>query len=110
MFFRKDLEIIPWSYIEAFDDVNDIWGIWKDLFLGVCDKHATHTKIRVSGEKTEWLTDEYIGMAYESDDLKQKAEKMKDPELWTKYKEMRNKVNNYKEQLKKVLSRENIRA
>ncbi len=68
--FLKDLEIILWSCIEAFDDVNDIWGIWKDLILGVCDKHAQHTKIRVRGEKTEWLTDEYIGMTYESDDLK----------------------------------------
>ncbi len=25
--FLKDLEVIPWSCIEAFDDVNDIWGI-----------------------------------------------------------------------------------
>ncbi len=83
-------------------------GIWKDLFLGVCDKHAPHTKIRVRGEKTEWMTDEYIGMTYERDDLKQKVEKGKDPELWTKYKDMRNKVNNYKEQLKKEYYQEKI--
>ncbi len=47
------------------------------------------------------MTDEYIGMTYERDDLKQKAEKRKDTELSTKYKDMRNNVNNYKEQLKK---------
>ncbi len=58
--------------------------IWfKTIFF--CQ--APHTKIRVRGEETEWVTDEYIGMTYKRVDLKQKAEKRKDLELWTKYKE-----------------------
>ncbi len=77
--------------------------------LLVISSSVTISCVSLRGEKTEWVTDEYIDMNYEHDDLKQKMEKSKDPELWTKYKDMRNKINNYKEQCEeRILPRENM--
>ena len=55
----------------------------------------------VRGETTPWVTDDYISFAQESDYFKRKAESSGDPELWSKYRTVRNFVNNLREQLRK---------
>ena len=38
--FKLDLESAPWPSIEDFQDVNEVWIAWKEVFLSVVDKHV----------------------------------------------------------------------
>ena len=37
---KLDLESALWPGIENFQDVNEAWIAWKEVFLRVVDKHA----------------------------------------------------------------------
>ena len=86
---------------------NRMWtvhGILGKLysFVGpICDKHAPYKNMTVRGETTPWVTDDYISFAQERDYFKLKAESSGDPELCSKYRTVRNFVNNLREQLRK---------
>ena len=55
------------------------------------------------GERDEdvEVKDDYISFAQERDYSKRKAESTGDPELWSKYRTVRNYVNNLREHLRK---------
>ena len=55
----------------------------------------------VRGETTPWMTDDYISFAQERDYFKRKADSTSDPELWSKYRTVRNYVKNVREHLRK---------
>ena len=33
----EDLRQAPWSVMSCFDDINDMWGYWKGLFVNILD-------------------------------------------------------------------------
>ena len=45
--FTEELKHCPWQAIEAFEDIDDAYGMWKDMFLEICDKHCPLVKRRV---------------------------------------------------------------
>ena len=59
--FIKDLQSVPWSVIEGFDNPDDILDTWNTLFIGVVDKHAPLKERRVKYPvQPEWMTDEIL--------------------------------------------------
>ena len=39
-----------------FDNPNDMWYDWKNIFLGIVDKHAPLRSKRVRASKSPWIT------------------------------------------------------
>ena len=40
--FRYDIACQNWQIINNYDDPNDMWDAWKNLFLFCVDKHAPY--------------------------------------------------------------------
>ena len=99
--FNYEVSTAPWINVYEQPDVDSAWNAWKVIFLRICDKHAPYKKMTVMGETTPWVTDDYIQFAQERDYFKRKAESTGDPELWSKYRTVRNYVNNLREHLRK---------
>ncbi len=99
--FCDDLKKVPWHVIEYSDCVDDVWNMWKQLFLEICDKHAPFVNIRCKGYSAPWINDEYLQMSKKRDYYKCKAEKEKSDEAWSLYRETRNRVNNLAKSLKR---------
>ena len=34
------VETVPWSLVESFDDINEMWQTWHHLFMKVVNTHA----------------------------------------------------------------------
>ena len=51
----SDLGNAPCQVMDTFEDIDDKWTNWKDLFLSVVDRHAPLMKVRVRKDKCEWL-------------------------------------------------------
>ena len=75
-------------------------GCAGNIFLDVTDEHTPYKTIKVRGEKTPWVTDEYIALTYERGHLKNRAENSGDSALWSQFKAKRNHINNLREELK----------
>ena len=41
----SDLGNAPWQVMGKFDDIDNKWTYWKDLFLSVVDRHAPLMKL-----------------------------------------------------------------
>ena len=46
----SDLEAVPWSVMESFDDIDDCWGYWKSLFLKILDSHLPLRKVHMRSQ------------------------------------------------------------
>ena len=52
-----ELANAPWQVMEIYDDINDGWSYWKDLFLSIIDSHAPLVSVRmkVKDLSSEWI-------------------------------------------------------
>ena len=87
-------------YLEA-QDFNCMWVAWKREFVNCCDRNAPVVKMKARGQKTPWVTDEYIRLSYERDKLKRRAEVSGLRIHWQQFRFCRNHINNYRHALKK---------
>ena len=46
MAFQRDLENVPWQILETFDDIDDRWYHWKQLFISILDEHVPLKMVR----------------------------------------------------------------
>ena len=82
--------------------MSTVHGLRGKLYSYVSVINTRPTKnMTVRGETTPWVTYDYISFAQERDYFKRKAESSGDPELWSKYRTVRNFVNNLREPLRK---------
>ena len=92
--FLTDLGNQPWEYLYYFwENTDQTWDIWKELFLEILNKHAPLQSKKVSSNKIPWLTSAIKSLMYERDKLKRKAVIRSLETDWKNYKQMRNKVN-----------------
>ena len=82
--FKRDFEKVPWSSIEAYDDIDDAWAHWRTLFLDVCDEHAPFKERRFKGSSDlEWFrNDEYLSACHQRDYWKKQHAEHKTSEKW----------------------------
>lgn len=92
--FRTDLSSMPWDNIKTFDNPNDMWQNWKDMFLTVIDKHAPLKKRRIRNKKSPWLNSEIKRQMIARDKLKALAIKTNSSQNWADYKNAKNRLNN----------------
>ncbi|OWF35649.1 hypothetical protein KP79_PYT26075 [Mizuhopecten yessoensis] len=68
-----DMQQVPWSSFEAFVDIDDVWAAFKDLFLGVIDKHAPLCEKRVKSNSAPWINDDVLNEIHNREYLHDKA-------------------------------------
>ena len=77
-----------------YDDPNDMWMCWKNIFLSVADKHAPSKRKRIKNKKSPWINGNIRKQIIEKDSLKKAAIKSNDPVDWANYKRAENATNN----------------
>ncbi len=92
--FLYDLEQMPWKDIYSYSNPNDMWKIWRNLFISCVDKHAPLKTKRIRNKKSPWITSELLSKMRKRDYLKKKALSANDQALWKEYKHARNQANN----------------
>ena len=92
--FVEELKNVPFHVIEACDDPDTTWSIWKTMFTEVCDKHAPVVTRKVRGELCPWLTEDITKIMRERDHMHKKAIKSGISDDWEIYRSLRNKTNN----------------
>ena len=92
--FLEDLDRQHWVQVESEREVNAMWTTWRNLFLGVLDKHAPLRSKRVKNNPNlPWISKEIKKKMRERDRLKLVAIKNSKEQDWKLYKCSRNEVN-----------------
>ena len=83
-----------WEQVYFFaEDPNDMWEIWKKIFVEVLDKHAPLQCKKIRSKKVPWITSDIKKLINTRDKLKRKAISTNLENDWFDYKTSRNKVN-----------------
>ena len=96
-----DMDRAPWSCIEIFDDVDDAWSAFKDLFFNIVDKHAPVREKRVKSTPAAWINDDILNEMHQRDYLHEKAIQSKLETDWNLFKAARNRVSTRIKQAKR---------
>ena len=79
--------------MDTFDDIDDKWTYWKDLFLSIVDRHAPLMKARVKKDKCKWLDGDIRSMMRSRNYYRREFQKTRSQDVWEKYRALRNEVN-----------------
>ena len=100
--FLADLSGIFWEQmLTETDDIDVLVSSWSNLFSLIIEKHAPMTVMRVSEKYCPWIDKDLKKLMQTRDKLKKAAAKRKSQFLMDSYRQVRNKVNVLKIQLKK---------
>ena len=92
--FSEDINETPFHFASLMGDQNEMWDVWKSLFLEVVNKHAPMRKRkRVKSKSSPWITDKLRQKMRKRDFLKNQAVKQNSHQAWNDYKKARNEVN-----------------
>jgi exonuclease III len=69
------------------------WESWKEEFLQISQKHAPLRTVRMKSHSRSWISVDIVKLMNERDHMKVVASRTKNQEDWTKYRQLRNKVN-----------------
>ena len=94
--FLNDLKTVPWSSAYIYDDVDDLWHHWAQLYTEVLDKHAPIKKKRVRGDQLPWITPLIQREISRRNRLFKKHAKSPTTTSWEEFKKQRNKVTSLK--------------
>ena len=78
--FRSDICSQNWNDINNYDNPNEMWHVWKNIFDYVVDRHAPLRSKRVRSSKSPWVTKRLKQLMHERDRLKLRAIRSDDPE------------------------------
>ena len=53
--FVADLQNAPWSSLDSFDDVDDMYSVWESLFKSLIDSHFPLKRKRLRKQTHPWL-------------------------------------------------------
>ena len=91
--FLKELSMVNFNEIKnATSDPNQMWLLWKNLFLSILDIHTPVSEIRIRGNNLPYITDEMRKLIRTRDYLKKKANKTCSKYLHQAFQQIRNKV------------------
>ena len=57
---NSDLNQLPWANVDLYSDPNEMWRVWKEMFLGCVDKHAPLKSKRIRNKRSPWITRELL--------------------------------------------------
>ena len=90
--FISDLEEAPWSVCSAFDDPDDRYWAWSNIFNGICNRHAPCKEVKIRSQSLPWITPQIRHVMNQRYKILLIARRTNKEELWTRYRELRNKV------------------
>ena len=90
--FQGDIEKAPWHVLQLFDDIDERWYHWKQLFFSILDVHIPLRTHRGRRKQVLWITEEVREMMIARNHLWKKAKKTKDEHAWVEFKIVRNFV------------------
>ena len=91
--FISELKKIPFDQIKLLtNDPNEMWFLWKTIFLDVLNKHTPATEIKIKENSLSCITSDIRRLIRQRDYLKKKANKTTSKYLWQAYQHLRNKV------------------
>ena len=91
--FLKELSMVNFNEIKnVTSDPNQMWLLWKNLFLNTLDMHAPISEIRIRGNNLPYITAEMRKLIRARDYLKNKANKTGSKYLHQAFQQIRNKV------------------
>ena len=91
--FLKELSMVNFNEIKnVTSDPNQMWLLWKNLFLNTLDMHAPISEIRIRGNNLPYITAEMRKLIRTRDYLKKKANKTGSKYLHQTFQQIRNKV------------------
>lgn len=73
--FIEDIKETPFHFASLLDDPNEMWDVWKSLFLEVINKHAPMRKRKVKSKSSPWITAELRRKMRKRDFLRNQAVK-----------------------------------
>ena len=91
--FLQDLSMIPWDFVNYFNNPNDSWQLWKSLFMDVLDRHAPIQKKYIKTKRVPWINASIKLLMRTRDFHKFMFKKFKSEMHWEKIKTIRNKIN-----------------
>ena len=91
--FIDDIKETPFHLASLLDDPNEMWLVWKSLFLEIANKHAPIRKRKVKSKSSPWISSELRQKMRKRDSLKKQAVKLSSHQMWNDYKKARNDVN-----------------
>ncbi|PFX30129.1 hypothetical protein AWC38_SpisGene5115 [Stylophora pistillata] len=94
--FLNDLKTVRWSSAYIYDNVDDLWHHWAQLYTEVLDKHAPIKKKRVRGDQLPWITPFIQREISRRTRLFKKHAKSPTTTSWEEFKKQRNKVTSLK--------------
>ena len=91
--FTSELRRIHFDEIKnVTNDPNEMWLIWKTLYLEVLNRHAPVSDMKIKGNNLPYITMEVRQMIRQRDYLRKKANKTGSPILRQAFQQIRNKV------------------
>ena len=106
--FLDDVAQQPWNRIFSETNPEAMWGVWKNLFMEVVDKHAPLQSKRVSNKHSPWITYELTRKIHKRNYMKKIAIQENSATAWERYKQTRNEVNNAIKSAKKQYFTHNL--
>ena len=79
--------------MQACENTDQMWSMWKGMFMSVTDKHAPLKRRRVKHHSMPWVDSDIKKLMIERDRMKRKFVVTKNDDFWNEYKRLRNKVN-----------------
>ena len=90
--FINDLKKTPWTFLEFFDDVEDMYSAWECLFKSLIDSHLPIKRKRLRKQTHPWLDNSVLRMMRTRNKANKKAIRTGLTEDWQKYRRLRNQV------------------
>ena len=91
--FKSDLQNAPWSTCGMFEDVEDKYSVWTDIFKDICEEHVPKRKVKLRRHSLPWMSGAVRHKMNRRYKALQKAKKERNNEgLWKEYRKLRNEV------------------
>ena len=91
--FLHDIRSLDALNLNQCVSVNEMWNIWKENFMNICDKHAPIKRRKIRNKSNPWITKQLLLEKRHKKYLKKKACKTGNLNDWVNYKHTRNNYN-----------------
>ena len=98
--FLDDIRSLDALNLNQCASVNEMWTIWKENFMNICDKHAPIKRRKIRNKSNPWITKQLLLEKRHKNYLKKKACKTGNLNDWVNYKHTR---NNYSKLVKNTI-------
>ena len=90
--FLENVDSVPWSLIDIYDEINDKVDIFYQLINQLLDWHVPKRQKRICKESYPWITSQVIECIKQKSHALQLFLRNKTDQAWVFYKQMMNKA------------------